>query len=94
MSKMNRISLLTTPGHFRAVLLPYVSKNDDEERCFLKWYGFNQIQYQSLQNFDIKEYKWSDLEIKVCTVNEPKLKLLSNTYNTLSSLKQKKNPTE
>ena len=46
---------MSTRGQFGPVLLPYVSKNDDKERSFLKWYGFNQIQYQSLQNFDIKE---------------------------------------
>ena len=33
MLKMHGTSLLSTPGH---VLLPQVSKNDDEELCFLK----------------------------------------------------------
>ena len=38
---MHGASLLTTPGHFGPVLLPLVSKNDDEERCFLKLFGLN-----------------------------------------------------
>ena len=29
--------------NFGSVLLPYVSKNDDEELCFLKWFGFGTI---------------------------------------------------
>ena len=29
-------SLPTTPGNFGPVLLPLVSKNDDEEHCFSK----------------------------------------------------------
>ena len=29
-------SLLSTPGQFGSVLLPKVSKNDEEEHCFLK----------------------------------------------------------
>ena len=33
---MHGTSLLTTPAHFGPVLLPKVSKNDDEECCFLK----------------------------------------------------------
>ena len=33
-------SLLSTPDQFGPVLLLYVSKNDDEEHCFLKLFGF------------------------------------------------------
>ena len=29
---MHGNSLLTTPGHFGTVLLPYVSKNDEEKK--------------------------------------------------------------
>ena len=36
MSYVHGTSLLTTPGHFGPVLLPYVSNNDDEEYCYLK----------------------------------------------------------
>jgi hypothetical protein len=36
MSKMLETSLLSTQGQFGPVLLPLVSKNDDEEHCFLK----------------------------------------------------------
>ena len=41
MSQMHRTSLLSTPGQFGPVLLPQVSKNDDEEHCFLKYFGFS-----------------------------------------------------
>ena len=34
--KMHGTSLLSTPEQFGPVLLPQVSKNDDEELCFLK----------------------------------------------------------
>ena len=36
MSSMHGNSLVTTSGHFGPVLLPLVSKNDDEECCFLR----------------------------------------------------------
>ena len=35
---MHGTSLLSTPGKFEPVLLPKVSKNDDKEHCFLKWF--------------------------------------------------------
>ena len=35
---MHETSLLSTPDQFEPVLLPYVSKNDDEER-------FNKMKY-------------------------------------------------
>ena len=35
MSQMHGTSLMSTPGQFGYVLLPSVSKNDDEEHCFL-----------------------------------------------------------
>ena len=36
MSQMHGTSLMSTPGQFGYVLLPSVSKNDDEELYFLK----------------------------------------------------------
>jgi hypothetical protein len=42
MSLMHGTSLLSTPGQFGAVLLPYVSKNDDEELCIIKYFGFKE----------------------------------------------------
>ena len=30
--------------HFEPVLLPWVSKNDGEERCFLKQFGFTETE--------------------------------------------------
>ena len=40
---MHGTSLLSTRGQFEPVLLPKVSKNDDEELCFLKKFGFSVI---------------------------------------------------
>ena len=40
---MHETSLLSTPGQFGPVLLPKVSTNDNEELCFLKWFGFTTV---------------------------------------------------
>ena len=40
---MHGTSLLSTPDQFRPELLPWVSKTDDEEHCFLKFFGFSYI---------------------------------------------------
>ena len=41
---MHGTSLLSTPGHFGPVSFPYVSKNEDEEHCFLKQFDFSNLQ--------------------------------------------------
>ena len=46
---MHETSLLSTPGQFGSVLLPYLSKNDDEEYCFLKYFGFISISESKIQ---------------------------------------------
>ena len=45
---MHGTSLLSTPGQFGPVLLPWVRKNDDEEHCFLKLFGFIAFLHQLL----------------------------------------------
>ena len=45
-------SQMSSPGQFRPVLLPWVSKIDDKERCFLKYFGFR------FDFFDIKCKKY------------------------------------
>ena len=37
---MHETSLLSTPGQLGPALLPWARKNDDEEHCFLKLFGF------------------------------------------------------
>ena len=49
---MHGTSLLSTPGQFGPVVLPYVSKNDDEEHCFLKWFGFSLSAQPEIQIFN------------------------------------------
>ena len=38
---MHGTSLLSTPGQFGPVLLPQVTKNDDEDHCLLKLFDLN-----------------------------------------------------
>jgi len=40
---MHGTSLLSTPGQFGPVLLPWVSGSDDEEHCFLNKFGFRSL---------------------------------------------------
>ena len=40
-------SLLSTPGQFEPVLLPYISKNDDEELCFLNNLALGTVSFYS-----------------------------------------------
>ena len=42
---MHETSLLSTPGQFGPVFLPLVSKNDDEELCFLTQFGFRYVNF-------------------------------------------------
>ena len=42
---MHETSLLSTPDQFGPVLLPYLNKNDDEELCFLKYFGFSNYKH-------------------------------------------------
>ena len=57
---MQGTSLLSTPGQFGPVLLPYVSKNDDKEHCFLKKFGFSiQSCKKSIENWSV----WSKMAL-------------------------------
>jgi hypothetical protein len=56
-------SLLTTPWQFATVYLLQVIKNDDEKRCFLKWFGF------SIQLFKLvfRQSNGLNIDIKIGT---------------------------
>ena len=56
---MHGTSLLSTPGQSEPVLLPILSKKDEQEHCFLEWFGFS----ISLPNCILKK------PIKTCFVN-------------------------
>ena len=47
---MHGTSLLSTPGQFGSVLLPKASKNDGEENCFLKKFGFKGEEFLGVQS--------------------------------------------
>jgi hypothetical protein len=48
---MHETSLLSNPGQFGPILLPTVSKNDDEEHCFKNNFAlFNNLAISELNN--------------------------------------------
>ena len=54
---MHETSQQNTQGQFGPVLLPKASKNDDEELCFLKQFGYNRSKNLLLD--DLAAFPWN-----------------------------------